>query len=142
MDYELNKRLTYSTFTVTKECFFHYATTFIPGAAVVAVQILESLWSTLNTILPKVCTASLPHHAETLDDHACNSNNKKMLAMTETLHAKYLDSKDDMTLQATESYTKIVQTIELVTLLVWEQEIQLAEKNRRQNIKAMDIYST
>ena len=64
-----------------------------------------------------------------------------MLAMTDTLRAKYLDSKD-MTLQATESYTKIVQTIELVTLLVWEQEIQLAEKNRRQNIKAMDIYST
>ena len=63
-----------------------------------------------------------------------------MLVMTETLRAKYLDSKD-MTLQATEDYTKIVQTIKPVTLLVWEQEIQLAEKNRQQNIKAMDIYS-
>ena len=81
------------------ECFFRYATTFIPGAAVVAAQILESLWSTLNTISPKLRTASLPHRAETLDDHACDSNNKKMLAMTDTLRAKYLDAKD-MTLQA------------------------------------------
>ena len=66
---------------------------------------------------------------ETLDDHACDSNDKKMLAMTETLRAKYLDLKD-MTLQAMENYTKIVQTIELVTLLVWEQEMQLTEKNK------------
>lgn len=122
------------------ECFFRYATTFIPGAAVVAAQILESLWSTLNTISPKLRTASLPHRAETLDDHACDSNNKKMLAMTDTLRAKYLDAKD-MTLQASENYTKIVQTLEPVTLHIWEDEIQLAEKNRLKDIKKMDLYS-
>jgi hypothetical protein len=33
-------------------CFFRYATSFIPGAAVVAGEILESLWSTLNTVTP------------------------------------------------------------------------------------------
>jgi hypothetical protein len=122
------------------ECFFRYATTFIPGAAVVAAQILESLWSTLNTISPKLRTASLPHRAETLDDHACDSNNKKMLAMTDTLRSKYLDAKD-MTLQAIDNYSKIVQTLDPVTLHVWEQEIQLAENNRLKDIKAMDIYS-
>jgi hypothetical protein len=122
------------------ECFFRYATTFIPGAAVVAAQILESLWSTLNTISPKLRTASLPHRAETLDDHACDSNNKKMLAMTETLRSKYLDAKD-MTLAAIDNHSKIVQTLDPVTLHVWEQEIQLAEKNRLKDIKAMDIYS-
>ena len=36
------------------ECFFCYATTFIPRAGVVAAQILESLWSNLNTISPKL----------------------------------------------------------------------------------------
>jgi hypothetical protein len=122
------------------ECFFRYATTFIPGAAVVAAQILESLWSTLNTISPKLRTASLPHRAETLDDHACDSNNKKMLAMTDTLRAKYLDAKD-VTLQASKNYTKIIQTVEPVTLHIWEEEIQLAEKNRLKNIKEMDLYS-
>src|SRR5271168_5183942 len=121
-------------------CFFRYATTFIPGAAVVAAQILESLWSTLNTISPKLRTASLPHRAETLDDHACDSNNKKMLAMTETLRSKYIDAKE-MVLQATDNFTKINRTIEPVMLHIWEQEIQLAEKNRLKDISAMDIYS-
>ena len=122
------------------DCFFRYATTFIPGAAVVAAQILESLWSTLNTISPKLRTASLPHRAETLDDHACDSNNKKMLAMTETLRSKYMDAKE-MVLQATDNFTKINRTIEPVMLHIWEQEIQLAEKNRLKDITAMDIYS-
>ena len=122
------------------ECFFHYATTFIPGAAVVAAQMLESLWSTLNTISLKLQTASLPHCAETLDNHACDSNNKKMLSMTDTLWDKYLDAKD-MILQAKENYTKMVQTIEPTTLHVWEHQIQLAEQNRVKDIKAMDIYS-
>ena len=49
--------------------------------------------------------------------------------MTDTLRVKYLDSKD-MTRQATENYTKIVHTIEPVTLHLWEQEILLAEENR------------
>ena len=35
------------------DCFFCYATTFIPSAAVVTAQILKLLWSTLNTISPK-----------------------------------------------------------------------------------------
>lgn len=121
------------------ECFFRYATTFIPGAGVVAAQILESLWSTLNTISPKLRTASLPHRAETLDDHACDSNNKKLWAMTDTLRFKYLDTKD-MTLQADENFSKIVQTIDPVTLRIWEEEIICAENNRVDNIAAMDIY--
>lgn len=121
------------------ECFFRYATTFIPGAAVVAAQILESLWSTLNTISPKLRTASLPHRAEILDDHACDSNNKKMLSMTNTLRSKYLDTKE-MAIEAQENYSKIVQTIDPVTLRIWEQEIVHAEKDRVENSVAMDIY--
>ena len=121
------------------ECFFRYATTFIPGAGVVAAQILESLWSTLNTISPKLRTASLPHRAETLDDHACDSNNKKLLSMTHTLRIKYLDAKE-MTKQAEENYSKIVQTIEPVTFRIWEEKILWAEKERVSNISVMDIY--
>jgi hypothetical protein len=121
------------------ECFFRYATTFIPGAGVVAAQILESLWSNLNTISPKLRTASLPHRAEILDDHACDSNNKKMLAMTATLREKYLDSKT-MNLKACENYSKMVQGIDPVTLHIWEEEIKRAEKDRVENISAMDLY--
>ena len=34
-----------------EECFYRFAFTFIPGAGVVAGEILESLWATLNSIL-------------------------------------------------------------------------------------------
>ena len=121
------------------ECFFRYATTFIPGAGIVAAQILESLWSTLNTISPKLRTASLPHRAETLDDHACDSNYKKLLAMTVTLREKFIDT-NDMTIKAEENYSKIVKTIDPTTLNIWEQQITRAENERPQNISAMDIY--
>jgi Kyakuja-Dileera-Zisupton transposase len=63
------------------QCFFRYATTFIPGAAVVAGEILESLWSTLNSVTPAMRTATLAHRAEIMDDHMTDSNHKKMLAM-------------------------------------------------------------
>jgi hypothetical protein len=62
-------------------CFFRYATSFIPGAAVVAGEILESLWSTLNTVTPAMRTATLAHRAEIMDDHMTDSNNKKLLGM-------------------------------------------------------------
>ena len=64
-------------------CFFRYATTFIPGAAVVAGEILESLWAVLNAVTPAMRTATLAHRAEIMDDHMTDSNHKKCLAMGE-----------------------------------------------------------
>jgi len=121
------------------ECFFRYATTFIPGAGVVAAQILESLWSTLNTISPKLRTSTLPHRAESLDDHACDSNHKKLLAMTDTLRSKYLDAKI-MTKKAQDNYSTIVQSIDPVILHIWEEQILRAEKDRVKDISVMDVY--
>lgn len=66
-----------------EECFFRFATSFIPGAGVVAGEILESLWANLNTISPTVRTATLAHRAEMLDDHCSDSNFKKLLGMGE-----------------------------------------------------------
>ncbi|KIM35088.1 hypothetical protein M413DRAFT_48291, partial [Hebeloma cylindrosporum] len=64
-----------------EQCFFRYAPSLIPGAGVTAGEILESLWSGLNGISPSTRTATLPHRAEVLDDHACDSNHKKLLGM-------------------------------------------------------------
>ena len=74
------------------DCFFRFATTFIPGAAIIAGQIIESLWLNLNSISPTVQTATLPHRAEMLDDHACDSNHKKMLSMSENLCSRFMDA--------------------------------------------------
>lgn len=64
-----------------EECFFRYATSFIPGAGVTVGEILEMLWSTLNLITPTMRTATLAHRAETIDDHASDSNHKKLLSI-------------------------------------------------------------
>lgn len=64
-------------------CFFRFAPTFIPGTGVVAGEILESLWSGMNTITPSMRTATLAHRAEMTDDHANNSNYKKLLGISE-----------------------------------------------------------
>ena len=67
-----------------EECFHWFASSFIPGAGVVAGEILESLWSTLNLIATATRTATLAHRAEVLDDHASDSNHKKALGMGES----------------------------------------------------------
>jgi hypothetical protein len=63
------------------QCFYRYASYFIPEVGVVAGEILESLWSTLNTISPATRTATLAHRAEVIDDHASDSNHKKALGI-------------------------------------------------------------
>ena len=122
------------------ECFFRFVTTFIPGAAIVAGQILESLWSNFNGISPTVRTATLPHRAEMLDDHACDSNHKKMLSMTQNLRAKYMDATV-MSSQTDLYYLDITRTVDHLTLKVWEDEVKDAESRRGNDIKVMDVYA-
>jgi hypothetical protein len=45
-----------------------------------------------------------------------------------------------MNLKACENYSKMVQGIDPVTLHIWEEEIKRAEKDRVENISAMDLY--
>jgi hypothetical protein len=121
-------------------CFFRFITTFIPGAAICAGQILESLWSNLNAISPTVRTATLPHRAEMLDDHCCDSNHKKMLAMTETLAARFAEATS-MVSKADSYYLNVTRTVDRDNISMWETEVKAAEANRRTNLKAMDIYA-
>jgi hypothetical protein len=122
------------------DCFFRFATTFIPGAAVVASQIIESLWSNLNSISPTVRTATLPHRAEMLDDHAWDSNHKKLLCMAETLRSRFMDA-NTMVDQTDAYYLDITSSINREICQIWEEEIKVAEAMRCRNIKAMDIYA-
>ncbi|KAF8802324.1 hypothetical protein BYT27DRAFT_7261107 [Phlegmacium glaucopus] len=122
------------------ECFFRYATSFIPGAGVVAGEILESLWSTLNSISPTARTATLVHRAEMLDDHAADSNHKKMLGMVSTLCKSHRRAVD--MLEHAQSYYKSL-TIQGGPIAVdrWKQDIESAERSRPFDITAMDIYA-
>ena len=122
------------------DCFYRFISTFIPGAAICAGQILESLWSSLNTISPTARTATLPHRAEILDDHCCDSNYKKMLAMTETLCSRYITAKK--TVKSSDLYfCNLRDTVPPAILTAWEAEVKAAEVQRPDNLENMDVYA-
>jgi hypothetical protein len=123
------------------ECFFRYAPTFIPGSGIVAGEILESLWSSLNSISPTVRTATLPHRAEMLDDHATDSNHKKMLSMTATLCSKYREALEIST-QLGKHHMELTATFGQQAVGRWEDEVASAESLRLGDVKVMDMYST
>jgi Kyakuja-Dileera-Zisupton transposase len=119
-------------------CFFRYATTFIPGAAVVAGEILESLWAVLNAVTPAMRTATLAHRAEIMDDHMTDSNHKKALGLTTWLCQRYTQAAA-MSRSALLYYDKLTKGIDSETVKEWEAVISLAESERKQDRSVMDI---
>jgi hypothetical protein len=123
------------------DCFFRFASSFIPGAGIVAGEILESLWSTLNSISPSARTATLAHRAELLDDHATDSNHRKMLGMVSSL-CKNFKKATDMSQHAQEYYANLTEQAGPAAVAAWEIDIREAEACRMQNRPAMDLYAT
>ena len=121
------------------ECLFRYATSYIPGAAVTAGEILESLWSTLNSISPTVRTATLAHRAEVLDDHCCDSNHKKGLGIVQYL-CKRQNEALKMLIETREYLDGLEENSGAAKIAIWRAEIIEAEHTRRENLKAMDVY--
>jgi hypothetical protein len=138
-----------------EQCLYRYATTFIPGAAVTVGEILEMLWSSLNTISPTMRTATLAHRAETIDDHATDSNHHKMLGIgkylfqclhlssndgttVSALAARYLQATE-MSKNATDYFEKVSQGNTAALRNQWEEDMLHAEMNRLHNPAAMDI---
>lgn len=122
------------------DCFFRFASTFIPGPGVVAGEILESLWSSLNSISPSARTATLAHRAELLDDHATDSNHKKMLGIVSVLsknHRKAINMMD----QAQEYYDNLTSQAGPIPVAKWRSDVEEAERNRVNDRPVMDIYA-
>jgi len=122
------------------ECFFRFALTFIPGIGIVCSEILESLWLALNNILSTVRMALLSHQAEMLDDHASDSNHKKLLGMALAICKSHTDASA-MATQTKQYFNDMTMSAGLAAQQ-WESTISKAEKWRPTNISAMDIYST
>ena len=121
------------------ECFFHYASSFIPGAGVVAGEILELLWSSLNSISPTARTATLAHRAEMLDDHATDSNHKKMLGIVSTL-CKGHQMATDMVESAQLYYENLSNQAGPMAVAKWKADIEVAETQHLYDLAVMDIY--
>ena len=62
-----------------EECLYRWATSYVPGARVIDGEVMETLWSVLNSVSASTRTASLAHRTEILDDHMNDSNWKKQL---------------------------------------------------------------
>ncbi|KAF9542359.1 hypothetical protein CPC08DRAFT_650249, partial [Agrocybe pediades] len=121
------------------ECFFRFAPSFIPGTAITSGEILESLWSTLNSISGSLRTATLPHREEVLDDHACDSNHKKALGM-----AAYLCKRHKLAVDMHSTYKSYFENLtqncgpEMVD--IWQRHIAEAERTRMGKNISMDVY--
>ena len=61
------------------DCLYRWAANYVPGAGVVDGEVLETLWSVLNSVSAATRTASLAHRTEVLDDHMNDNNWKKIL---------------------------------------------------------------
>ncbi|KAF8808609.1 hypothetical protein BYT27DRAFT_7255253 [Phlegmacium glaucopus] len=74
-----------------------------------------------------MCTATLAHRAEIMDDHMTDSNHKKSLQMAESLAAWYIQAM--ATSQTAEIYYQnLVKGISLDNLDGWEEQILHTEK--------------
>jgi hypothetical protein len=123
-----------------EQCFFQYAPTFIPGTGIVAGEILESLWSSLNAISPMARTATLAHRAETIDDHANDSNHKKTLGMVSNLCRIYRHAVD-MLEHARTYHLNLSHQAGDTAVDKWTADIENAEHNRRNDVTVMNIYA-
>lgn len=121
------------------QCFFRYATSFIPGAGITVGEILESLWSGLNGISPSTRTATLAHRAEVLDDHACDSNHKKLLGITKSLCRRHKEASESL-VYSEQYFEQLSQAADPQAVQHWTHQIEAAEAARLATPKVMDIY--
>ncbi|KAH9484634.1 hypothetical protein JR316_0004116 [Psilocybe cubensis] len=122
------------------DCLFRYSPAFIPGAARVIGEILESLWGKMNHVSPASRTATLAHRAEMLDDHASDSNHSKALALPKDLCRRYVEAVE--TRDCAEKYFAEVSRVAPQDVVeLWTRQIVDAEARRLISPKVMDIYA-
>jgi hypothetical protein len=76
-----------------------------------------------------------------LDDHATDSNRKKMLGMATTLCAKYREALE-LSTQLGKHHTELTATFGQQAVERWEDEVSAAESLRLADVKVMDMYAT
>ena len=137
------------------QCVPRYAPTYIRGAGQVAGEIIESLWSGLNGCAKSTRTATNASRAETLDDHMNDNNWSKLINIggyqkifalvlltyfiVETVCKQY--RKAVIKLQEhREAFEDLTIAAGHQNVEKWTQQGDEARRNRRNNIKAMDIF--
>ena len=137
------------------DCLYRWATNYVPGAGVVDGEVLETLWSVLNTVSAATRTASLAHRTEILDDHMNDSNWKKMLHIGNKIVGWWpLNIDNTLTVQAIikrynralenlaearSAFERLNESAPADYVDVWDATIVEAESARNLNPSAMDV---
>ncbi|KAG1839432.1 hypothetical protein F4604DRAFT_1940841 [Suillus subluteus] len=103
------------------KCFVRYASNFIPGAARIDSEIMETLWVPLNIISPSAQGMSTPHRQECLDYQMNDCNFMKMIQMGLFLSQKYKEAKQGVR-ESTEAFEKLNDAADLEMVQWWEAE--------------------
>jgi hypothetical protein len=74
-----------------EECLARFAPTFFPGAGMTSGEILESLWSQLNSAANITRSATIANRSETLDACMADINWRKLQSMGELFYLVRLD---------------------------------------------------
>lgn len=136
------------------ECLYRWATSYVPGAGIVDGEVLETLWSVLNTVSAATRTASLAHRTEILDDHMNDSNWKKMQNIgkshpthqrptmkkktVKTVIGRYQRAVENLA-EARQAFKTLTDAAPADSVDIWSATIAEAEELRTQSPEAMDI---
>lgn len=136
------------------ECLYRWATSYVPGAGVVDGEVMETLWSVLNTVSASTRTASLAHRTEVLDDHMNDNNWKKMLQIGMFLGMRGWHCSDsfkvksvirrynralDSVVDSRTAHERLSTAAPADALDEWQSSILEAEKQRNIDTSSMDI---
>jgi hypothetical protein len=137
------------------ECSPRHAPTFIPGAGLVAGEIIESLWSGRIGCTSSTRTASAANRAETLDDHMNDNNWSKLVNIGELkptegsghAHQPPVETVSKRYVQVAVGLPQHAKDFEERSLGTgsdnvknWSRQAETAELKWKSEVEAMDIY--
>ncbi|KAG1834638.1 hypothetical protein DFJ58DRAFT_847572 [Suillus subalutaceus] len=122
-----------------EKCFVRYASNFIPVAAQIDGEIMETLWANLNIISPSARGMSTPHQQECLDYQMNDCNFMKMICMGLFLSRKYKEAKQGLA-ESSRAFDALNNAAEPEMVNRWEVQEREAQSLRIDDPSALDIY--
>ena len=103
------------------------------------MEIIETLWSTLNIVSGSTQGMSSPHHQELLDFQMNDSNFMKMVHMTQSLERKLRNARHSSQC-ASDAFIHLDASIPAYQREIWAMQERDAQEKRISDPSAMDIF--
>jgi hypothetical protein len=141
-------------------CYCRYAPTFIPGAARIDGEIMETLWASLNIISPSARGMGTPHRKEVLDFQMGDCNFMKMIRMSEfscfsskcnfshscrnrqtgkSLCRKYKAAVAGVA-ESMSAFESLNESADPDLVIEWLEDERIAQAERSEDPTSMDVY--